>query len=466
MLKENSNINLIASLNIISTFILQGIAFLSTPIFTRMLGTSQYGQYAVFNSWVMITTCFMGLSMHSSIGTGLYHFSKDYLSFRNSILLFSTIICVLEFIIITISGVILSRYTSIGVWYAILVAILSFSHYIVNFAQVSFIYEKKAWNNFLLSVAIAVLTTGLSIFLVWNMDELSRYLGRVYGVVIPYCIISVLMWIYLFRSNPASLEKKYCKYAFLVGFPIIFHSLSQNILSQSDRVMMQFMNISNSEIGIYSLFCTLTSVLTVILNALNNTWCPFYYDDLNRADWSVIRKKSKNYIELFSILTFGFLMLSPEVLYIMADKSYGSGMDIIPVLSYSVYFTFMYQFPVNYEFFKKETRIIAFGTVAAGVLNIILNLILIPLNGMFGAGLATCLSYMALFIAHFYIVTHLEELSGYHLEITIFLPGIVFVFVGVCLFYIFGSYWIVRWSIGIVLGIFELYRVLKRKSIF
>ncbi|MCI8887562.1 MAG: oligosaccharide flippase family protein [Hungatella sp.] len=466
MLKKSNNINLIASLNIISTFILQGIAFLSTPIFTRMLGASQYGQYAVFNSWVMIGTCFMGLSMHSSIGTGLYHFSDQYLNFRNSILLFSTIICVLEAIIIAAMGAVVSKYSNISVWYIILVVSLSFSHYIVNFAQTSFIYEKKAWNNFGLSVIISILTTGLSIFFIWNMVDYDKYLGRIYGVVIPYGIIAALVWIYLFFSNPAGLKKNYCEYAFRVGFPIIFHSLSQNILSQSDRVMMQFMKISNSEIGIYSLFYTLTSVLTVILNALNNTWCPFYYDDLSRSDWGIIRKKSKNYMELFSILTFGFLMLSPEVLYVMADRSYSSGINTIPILTCSVYFTFMYQFPVNYEFFNRKTRIIALGTVGAGIVNIILNFILIPLSGMFGAGLATCLSYMSLFIAHFYIVTHSQEFEGYGLKIQVFIPGIVFVFVGVCLFYIFSSYWAIRWSIGTFLGIFELCRILRRKSIF
>ena len=33
------------------------------------------------------------------------------------------------------------------------------------------------------------------------------------------------------------------------------------------------------KIGIYSLFYTISSVLVTILGALNNSWCPFYYDD-------------------------------------------------------------------------------------------------------------------------------------------------------------------------------------------
>lgn len=459
------SVNKITILNIISTFMLQGIAFVTTPIFTRLLGTEQFGMYSLFNSWVLILTCLMGFSVNSSIGTGIYTFKNKYIYFRNSVLLSSTLICLLELILIGICIPILTKITGFSGWLIIILGVTTLSHYIVNFAQMAFIYEKKADNNLILSVSISIVSVVVSIFLIYKENDNSRYLGRIYGVATTYLVAAIIVWLLLFLKKPVGIKKEYLKYGIAVGFPIVFHSLSQQILGQSDRVMMQWFGVNADKIGIYSLFYTISSVLVTILGALNNSWCPFYYDDLNEEKWNILNKKCKNYIELFTVLGIGFLFLSREVSYLMADESYWSGMNIIPILTFAVYFTFMYQFPVNFEFFHKKTKIIAIGTVGAGILNIILNAIMIPKWGMYGAAIATAISYLALFFAHYYIVIHMKE-HPYHLNIKIFIPGLICMMIGAFLFYVFASYWYVRWGLGIILGCFELYRIYKRKSIF
>ena len=148
----------------------------------------------------------------------------------------------------------------------------------------------------------------------------------------------------------------------------------------------------------------------------------------------------------------------------MADQSYWSGINIIPILVFAVYFTFMYQFPVNFEFFHKKTNIVAIGTVSAAILNIILNSIMIPSWGMYGAAIATSVSYGGLFIMHYVIVTHLKKYS-YHLNVKIFLPSLIIVCFFAVIFYCLKNHWYIRWGGGIALGIFEIYRIYKRKTI-
>lgn len=50
MVSSKNNSNKITILNILSTFLLQGIAFITTPLFTRLLGPEQFGIYSLFNS--------------------------------------------------------------------------------------------------------------------------------------------------------------------------------------------------------------------------------------------------------------------------------------------------------------------------------------------------------------------------------------------------------------------------------
>ncbi|WP_304427546.1 lipopolysaccharide biosynthesis protein [Dubosiella newyorkensis] len=460
-----TNANRVTLLNIISTLLLQGIAFITTPLFTRLLGTTQFGTYSIFNSWVLILTCLMGAGISSSIGTGLYKFKNNYIVFRNSILLSSTFICLLEILIIILLSPFLSRVMGFSSGLVLLVGITAFAHYIVNFAQMAFIYEKKAGSNFILSVSLSIISVLFSVFLIYQVDSNSRYLGRIYGVASIYLLVAIIVWLLLYLKKPTLVKKEYLIYGITVGFPIVFHSLSQQILGQSDRIMMQMFEIATAEIGIYSMFYTLSSVLSTVLGALNNSWCPFYYDDVSEEKWEILDKKCKNYIELFTVLSVGFLLLSREVSYIMADESYWSGLNIIPILALAVYFTFMYQFPVNFEFFYKKTKIIAIGTVGAGIFNIILNTVMIPMWGMYGAAIATALSYLALFFAHYYIVTHMKD-HPYHLKIKAFVPGIIGMGIGSILFYVLSPWWYMRWGLGLGLGCFELFRIYKRKSIF
>ena len=46
---------------LICSFLQKGISMITTPIFTRIMSTSDYGQYGVFNSWYGIITIIVAL---------------------------------------------------------------------------------------------------------------------------------------------------------------------------------------------------------------------------------------------------------------------------------------------------------------------------------------------------------------------------------------------------------------------
>jgi len=428
-----------------------------------MLGTEQYGIYSVFFSWVSIVGCFLGLGVYNSIGTGQYQFKNSYYEFKSSLLLLSFTISFVMISIISITPI--SKILGYTKEWIVLLCVISFSELTIKFIQTSYIYEKKADKNVKFSILISVLSVVISMILIPFFPSDKKYLGRIYGIAIPYIMISGAMWIPIFMKSPPKICCRYCKYAIFFGIPMVFHSLAQNILAQSDRVMMQKYDIPNSEIGIYSLFYTLSSVLSIILISLNNSWCPFYYDDLNLKEYGRLKIKCRNYMELFTVITFGFLMLSREVSYILANKEYWSGINIIPIIVLSVYFTFMYQFPVNFEFFHKKAQIIAVGTFVAAGINIILNIIMIPVWRMYGAAISTTISYGILFFVHHIIVSSFKNVT-YHLSLRNFVPGLIIVLCGIGIYYVLADFWIIRWLIGGFIGVFELKRIFRRKTIF
>lgn len=460
-----NDLNKITIINILSTIMLQGVAFFSIPVFTRLLGPEHFGYYAVFNAWVCVLTCIMGFGVLSTLGTGKYTFKDNYYKFRSSILFFGTILGVMFITVCLLLQSYINNFIKYTPYLLTLALVGALAHAIISFAQSAFIYEKRALENLFLSVGLSLSTVIISIYCIKYLDTVPLYMGRVHGSVWPYVVIAIIVWCMLFFKSPIGLHYEYCKFGLVVGFPVVFHQLAQNILSQANRVMMQGMGISSVEIGIYSLYFSLCAVLSTILNALNTSWCPFYYDDLDAKGWEKLEVKCKNYIEFFSLIVVSFLLLSREVSCFMADNSFWAGIDIIPILTLGVYFTFMYQFPVNFEFFHKQTRIIAIGTFITGGINITLNYLFIPSGGMYGASISTAVSYLSLFFLHYYIVTHKLE-QKFHMNIKAFIPGLLIVCLGIVAFYILSGMWWLRWGIGFSIGIYELLKIKKRKSIF
>ena len=88
--------------NFLSTALSSGIAFFSIPLFTRLLGAEQYGLFSVYNSWLSIFTCIMGLNVSAGIGTGYYRFSDRYFHFRSATLVEGTAISMAMIIIMII----------------------------------------------------------------------------------------------------------------------------------------------------------------------------------------------------------------------------------------------------------------------------------------------------------------------------------------------------------------------------
>ena len=71
---DNSKLKNASTLYLIGNFFNKGIAFLSVPIFTRLLSTSDYGIINTYQSWIGIAVMIMGYALHM----GIYNSFVDY----------------------------------------------------------------------------------------------------------------------------------------------------------------------------------------------------------------------------------------------------------------------------------------------------------------------------------------------------------------------------------------------------
>lgn len=455
------------SYNLISTIMRTGIGFLTMPLFTRLLGVEQYGNYSIYLSWYSIIVCFISLGCGDGLANALYKYKDCYDSFRSSVLLGGTLMC----LITTLIGMLLYNHLSAYFRYPFMIFCIMFleatAAYVINFANNAWIYEKKALWNMVLSLFVLFSTTFLSLFLLWHWpgEQETLYAGRVIGVALPNILIAIVVWILIFKSKPMGFNKEYWMFSFSFGIPTIFHTLSHQVLSSSDRLMMQNIGTTMTDIGVYSFFYTFVYILNSILLALNNSWVPFWYEDLSNKEYQKLKKRTDNYIQVFTVLSCGFVLLSREVSKLFANEEYWSGMPLVPIIVMVVYCTFIYQFPINYEFFKAKPKIIAYGTATAAIENIILNYFLIPRLGMYGAAIATLVSYATLAGIHWCVVTNWRW-ERYPFSIKPLIKGTVILVLNCVLYYVLAGWWLLRWGIALCMGLYLAVKIYRRKTIF
>jgi O-antigen/teichoic acid export membrane protein len=445
--------------------LLNGISFFTIPIFTRLLGAENYGVYTIYASYQGLLLILMSLQTQAAIApTSIYYNGKERdkcLSNTLSITLTSCVVCSV-LILACLPWIVKATGLSVAMIVVMLLHTVGMAG--TQWALAKFAYDKQAKSNFIWSTTVALLGVGLSLLfiLVWMKNQPS-YFGYAMGHMLPYAIAGAGFFVYFLAKGRSFFNKEMWKFCLPLCLPLLFHGFSNVLLHQSDKIMVQKF-IGSAEAGIYGFAVTFANVMNIIFNALNTSWVPFYHDDIREGRHDDLKRKTNNYVFLFSALTVGFVMAMPEVVKIFAQEEFWPSIRLIPLLVGGVYLVFMYSFPVNFEFYYRTTKNIAFGTTLASVCNVILNVFFVQRWGMVGAAVATMLSYGLLYAFHLFMAHSMKQ--PYHYPFKFFYVYMAAVGGMIALFYVIIDMPLIRWAIFAVAAVLLLLRVWKNKSIF
>lgn len=463
-MKKNSS-NKIVFYNVLSTIILYAISFFSSPIFSRMLGASHYGVVQVYNTWQSFFTIIVGLMTRGVLQMARVKYTEqEQEAFQSSVLGLSTLSFVSIFTLCMAFHKYIVPFFGLGVKYLAVLLLHSFSVYCVFFINTKFTFEMKAGSNLLISVILALSTFALSFALVSQSQPDYLYAGRIMGMVIPYILVGIWVLRYVFSRGKLVYSREYWRFTLPLCIPLIFHSIASMICDSGDRIMIQKM-IGISAVGVYALAYNFANVMSSIWGALNNSWSPFMVDYIKNNQYSLLKEKSRNYVRIFTCLCMGFVLLTPEVFHIYADKEYWEGTKVIPVVILSHFAIFVYAFASNYEFCFMRTDFVAIGSVIAGVANVVLNFLMIPIWGYLGAAIATVLSNVILVLCHVWFARKLS-VDKWVYSAEMFIPSIFMLGIVCVIYYLCYDIWFIRWPLAAATGVYMLADIYKRKSIF
>lgn len=265
-------------------------------------------------------------------------------------------------------------------------------------------------------VTIAYLKMGYLGWFVSNfLASLITFLFYLYPVYIKYKIFPIIKfrWLFLKRNLKISL-------------PLIPHNYSGFLLNTSDRVVMERLEISTKEIGQYNVAYTFGGYLEFFGNAIGMAIGPIYTSMFsNKSEES---SKTIKFVTHFLQIIFIFISVlislwCKEIFQLLIknnslNKVYPLAIIIIMGYAYRPY----YWTAISRLQYSEKTKDLWKITFVAGALNVILNLILLPLYGIISAAITTfiCLIYMG-FAGYFLKSFREVELEEYYPKTIIFL---------------------------------------------
>ena len=383
----------------ICNFLNKGIALLSTPIFTRILTEEQFGIFSIFQSWFSILIIFTSLNIFlSSYTKGLLLYKDDVDGFTSSQLSLTTFITLMFGVVYLINIDFWTRVFELSpfLMLAMFVELIIMPAFEFWSAKERFDYKYK--KIIAVSLAMNFFCLGLSVIAVINTGHKIEV--RIFSDVFVKLLFAGTLFFIIFIKGKKLYNKRYWKYSLKFNLPLIPHYLSNYVLNQSDRLMIGRM-VGKVQAAYYSVSYTVSSVMTLLVSAINNSVTPYIYKTINDNHPENIKDKISPIVVLVAVLSIVIMIFAPEVIMIFAGKNYMDAIYVIPPVTASVYFIFIYSMFSTIEYYYQKTGLIAIATTISAILNLVLNYFGIKIFGYYAAGYTTLICYICLSICHY-----------------------------------------------------------------
>lgn len=391
-----------ASMYSLGDVLVKASGFFLIPIYTRILTPTDYGIVGYLQVFNQILIVVLGFGFHGA-QTRYYFEHRDetdtvgkFMFTINSTTIVAFLVLILPLLLVgSLRGWAIGS-ENIPFYPYVSVTLIAVLLSVLNTNLTSSLQMKQ---NFLGATLVHVFTflftTSATIFLVVYLKQGA--LGRIAGNTLGLAIILLPCYIFLYaRHFKPQFSKEALKYAVGFGFPIVIHLLMGTIHNSIDRLMLEHY-LPISELGIYTLGISVATVLQMFVTAFNQAYQPSYYELMESGGESReehIIKTFKFWLVMLTLATCIGIVIGGPFLTIFAGSQFTDVSSIFPYLLLSVYAGSFYYFFSSPIFFYKKTHLLPLITGSSAIINIVMNLLLIPKYGINGAAIATIISHI------------------------------------------------------------------------
>jgi O-antigen/teichoic acid export membrane protein len=364
---------------------------------------TDYGALAILEASVLLIVGIIGTPMLSSLTR--WYWDKEYIEQQKSIffssLAFLFIVTVpiiyalihyADFFSIllfkTVSYSLILKFTFLSVAFRLL------NNQILNLAKLqskSVLYSSALILKLILTLGIilwGILLKGYGLIIIWQANAIGEFV--ILLVLIPFVLKNIRI----------SFQKTIIKEMLAYGTPLMLAATSGVILAVTDRYMLNSMS-GLEKTGIYTLGFRIANTLKIVIStSLGMALTPILMKKINEKGSQRFYSKVMTYSGyIFIIGLLALSMFSLEILKVFTGSAkYWAANGVIPLVSFALFFGLIKDNVTIGLIIRKKTKVIGLLIFITSILNIVLNMLFIPIWGIYGAALATLCSQIFFFI--------------------------------------------------------------------
>ena len=383
--------------------LIMAAGFISFPILTRVFSVEEYGVFGLISTTLLIAMSIAKSGFPSSIVRFHAEFgsAKKLDDFYSTVFLASVGLSILVALLLLIIAELLPEHF-LGSTMVRLIPIVSLLIVIgcIKDIMTSALRAEQATKMYnFIAIVRRYSALALGIFFIFF------FVKGIYGFFVGQAIAGILILIVLlfyFRKKltlkPSNFSSEIFKTTFKYGFPLIWVELGALVLNYADRFLIQ-LYLGATALGIYTAGYNLaTYVNDIMIYSISYAMTPLYMNILvtkgEQETKQFFSKTFRYYLLVMLPIVFGFIAVGPDLLGLLASSRYTGASVILP---YVVIGQLIHASAIILNsglFIGKKTHLVSVITLAACLLNIALNLFLIPLYGIVGSAQATLISYI------------------------------------------------------------------------
>ena len=387
----------------------QLISFLMLPLYTAVLSTEDYGFIDLVTTYSALAIPLVGFQLEMGVFRYLIDNRKN--EKNKTILITNTFLTVLiSVVLFSILFVFLSNIFNLPHLWLILSSTIAmlFSGYFLQVAR-------GLGDN--IGYSIGSVVTGISTVLI-NLVLLLVLHWGIGGVLLAttianlFCIIFLIVREHIPRYfKPNTYNKNEVAKILKYSVPLIPNSLIWWVINVSDRTIISiFINMAAN--GIYAVSNKFSGIISAIYGVFNLSWtesASLHIDDDDRDEF--FSNTFNTTIKTFTCMSLLMQAFMPIIFKIMVGEGYDEAYLYIPILAIGMIFNIVVSFMGAIYIAKKKTKEVAITSFWSGVLNIVINVVLIKVIGIWAAALSTLLAFAIMAVYRYFDVQKYVKLK-------------------------------------------------------
>lgn len=385
------------------------IGAITTPLITRLVNPTEYGQLSIFTMYSQIALMVLCLGLDQALVR--YYYESETIEYRRALLfkcivfpLVVTAIVSMIVIAISVTGICKFEFSTFIMillcFYTLIEVVHRFSYLIIRLSYKTKLYAVLGIAN----KCIYVVTAVILLFLVNGEDLEILIIATVFAAIIV-TFLSVYYQSSIWDLRKANKEvchvpvKDLLKYA----YPYIFSLGIATFFQAIDKMALNYY-CTYSDVGIYSSTMNLVHIFAIIQTTFNALYAPMAIEHYTKNKEDKVFYQITNQVMTVIMFFIGIsLILCKDVFALLLGEKYRMAAMILPFLIFNPIMYTISETTVQGLVFMKKSKMQVVIAIIACITNLMGNAILVPLYGCQGAAISTGLSYIVFFTARTFI---------------------------------------------------------------